>query len=49
MAKNAGKIEIEMHKGTSNLTSFGGLCSVIEYHTAGEPLVSKKRATVLPE
>ena len=30
MAKNAGKIEIEMHKGTSNLTSFGGLCSVIE-------------------
>ena len=30
MAKNAGKIEIEMHKGTSNLTSFGGLCSVIK-------------------
>ncbi|HPR91036.1 MAG TPA: hypothetical protein PLD93_06355 [Synergistaceae bacterium] len=30
MAKNAGKIDIEMHKGTSNLTSFGGLCSVIE-------------------
>jgi len=30
MAKNAGKIEVEMHKRTSNRTSPGGLCSVIK-------------------
>lgn len=30
MAKNAGKIDIEMHKDMSNLTSFGGLCSVVK-------------------
>lgn len=30
MAKNAGKIDIEMHKDMSNLTSSGGLCSVVK-------------------
>jgi len=29
MPKNAGKIDIEMQEGSSNLTPFGGLCLTI--------------------
>ena len=30
MAENAGKIDVEMQKGNGNLTSLGGLCSIVK-------------------